>query len=198
MPTFHRFFVALLPPQEVQEYANEIKQDFADRYHSQAAQKSPPHITLQPPFEWAESEVSKLEQRLSQFAACQSPIPVTLDGYAAFAPRVIFINVQPTAELLRVQTNLMRCLEETLGIIDPTAKSRPFVPHMTVAFRDLTIENFKLAWQEFQGRSLHANFLVSHLTLLRHDETRWQIDQDFSFEHSIKNQVAKDEGIKST
>jgi len=36
-----------------------------------------------------------------------------------------------------------------------------FSPHMTVAFRDLTRQNFKAAWPEFQQRQLHLN---SHLT----------------------------------
>ncbi|MFN6233029.1 MAG: 2'-5' RNA ligase family protein, partial [Microcystis sp.] len=46
------FFIALLPPPEVQEIATKIKVEFAEIYNSRAALKSPPHVTLQPPFRW--------------------------------------------------------------------------------------------------------------------------------------------------
>jgi len=168
----------------MQEQANEIKQYFADRYSSKGAQKSPPHITLQPPFEWQLDDLPNLEQHLLTFAATQSPIAITLDGFAAFPPRVIFIDVQRSPELLTLQAALTAFLESNLGISD-RHKGRPFTPHMTVAFRDLTKPNFKLAWQEFQGRSLHYEWTAADLTLLIHDGQRWQIHQHFPMVASL-------------
>lgn len=176
-----RFFIALLPSREIQDYANEIKQYFSDRFNSRAAQKSPPHITLQPPFEWLIEDLPQLEQQLSTFALVHSPFPVTLQGFAAFPPRVIYINVVKTAELLALQQALMTALETSLGIIDPKAKTRPFAPHMTVAFRDLTRQSFKIAWPDFQSRSLYFEWIVSSLTLLIHDGQRWTVCQEFPF-----------------
>lgn len=175
----HRFFIALLPPTDVQDYANQVKQHFADRYHSKAAQKSPPHITLQPPFTWNTEARPVLEQRLSEFASYQSTVPVTLDGFAAFPPRVIFINVQKTPELLTLQQELTQFMQQTLNIEDARTGNRPFSPHLTVAFRDLTKPHFKAAWQEFQPQSVFFEFVVLHLTLLIHDGTRWNIDSQF-------------------
>jgi 2'-5' RNA ligase len=51
-PHLARYFIALLPPQEMQDYANQVRQHFADHYASRKAFNSPPHITLEPPFEW--------------------------------------------------------------------------------------------------------------------------------------------------
>ncbi|MGQ9871457.1 2'-5' RNA ligase family protein [Leptodesmis sp.] len=176
-----RFFIALLPSREIQDYANEIKQYFSDRYNSRAAQKSPPHITLQPPFEWPVENLPQLEQHLSIFALAQSPFSVTLQGFAAFPPRVIYINVLKTAELLHLQQALLADLEANLGIVNPKDKTRPFAPHITVASRDLTQQAFKAAWPEFQGRSLHFSWLASSLTLLSHNGQRWTICQEFPF-----------------
>ncbi|MDX2230380.1 MAG: 2'-5' RNA ligase family protein [Leptolyngbyaceae cyanobacterium bins.349] len=176
-----RFFIALIPPQALQDQANQIKQYVADRYHSRAAQKSPPHITLQAPFEWSVNDYPQLEQQLTTFAAQQDPIALTLDGFAAFPPRVIFIDVERSPALLTLQSALTGWLEDTLGIVDRRAKGRDFAPHLTVAFRDLTKPNFKLAWQEFQGRSLHFEWVARDLTLLIHDGQCWQIYQNFSF-----------------
>lgn len=174
-----RFFVALLPPQKVQEFANGVKQHFAEVYNSRAAQKSPPHITLQPPFEWPPAELPLLTQPLQNFAQSRRSISVTLDGYGAFKPRVIYINVLKTPELLATQQELMSSLE-SIGIIHPS-KSRSFAPHLTVAFRDLTRPNFHQAWTEFAPQTLHFEFIVPKLTLLVHNGRCWEISAEFPF-----------------
>ncbi|MGF1481530.1 MAG: 2'-5' RNA ligase family protein [Cyanophyceae cyanobacterium] len=176
-----RFFIALLPPPEIQQFANEIKQHFAAVYNSRAAQKSPPHITLQPPFQWPVEELPRLQQHLQNFAHRQPSIPVFLDGYGAFKPRVIYINVLKTAELLAVQKELMAYLESSLGIVHQVSKSRPFAPHLTVAFRDLTKANFRQAWPEFESQSLHFEFVVPRLTLLVHNGRCWEVGEEFAF-----------------
>lgn len=180
-PDKKRFFIALLPPREMQDDVNEIKQYVSDRYNSRAAQKSPPHITLQPPFEWPTEDLARLQQSLITFALPQSPFPVTLQNFAAFPPRVIYIDVLKTEALLALQQALMSFLENNLAIVDPSAKTRPFAPHMTVAFRDLTRQNFKLAWPDFQARSLYFEWMVSSLTLLIHNGQRWTVCQEFPF-----------------
>lgn len=189
------FFIGLLPPSYIQDYANQIKQIFAAQYGSRAALKSPPHITLQPPFKWLNTEVSVLEQCLSEFVPERDSVPVTLEGFAAFVPRVIYINVLKTQELLTLQANLMAYLETKLGIIDPVSKTRPFAPHMTVAFKDLTRKSFKAAWSEFQQQQLHFEFTATALTLLRHDGKQWNIYAELPFTAKVRSSESmKDEG----
>ncbi|MBC7824151.1 MAG: 2'-5' RNA ligase family protein [Candidatus Parcubacteria bacterium] len=172
-----RFFIALLPPQAIRDYVDDIKHHFAVHYGSYQAQKSPPHITLQPPFEWA-SDQPHLEQGWREFAQV-APVPVTLEGFSAFPPRVIYIDVVKTPELLTLQKQLMDYSEARFGIVDRASKNRPFAPHMTVAFRDLTEQNFSAAWQEFRDRSLHFEFMANELTLLVHNGQRWTIAAEF-------------------
>ena len=175
------FFIALLPPQDIQDYATEIKEYFAQTYKSRHALKSPPHITVQAPFEWQLENVPVLEQNLRAFAETRTSVPITLKGFGAFVPRVIYINVVKTPELLAVQQELMAYLEASLGIVDPVSKKRPFAPHMTVAFKDLTRQNFSAAWPEFQNRELEFEFTAFQLTLLVHDGRRWIIHSEFPF-----------------
>lgn len=176
-----RFFIALLPSQDIQNHANQIKQYFADKYASDHAQKSPPHVTLQPPFEWVDSNVSILETSLREFASKQNSVPITLSGFAAFPPRVIYIDVVKTPELLTLQADLMAYAESNLGIVDEVGKKRPFAPHITVAFRDLTKQNFKAAWPEFENRQFDFEFTADKLALLIHDGRRWNIKSEFAF-----------------
>lgn len=174
-----RFFIALLPPQNIQDSANDIKQYFADQYNSRSALKSPPHVTLQPPFEWEIDQLETLKNYLASFAQQHLPIPMTLSGFNAFPPKVIYIDVIQTPELLALQRTLTKKLESDLQIIDQKGKTRAFTPHLTVAFRDLKNHHFHPAWSEFKDRPFQANFVISHLTLLLHNGERWNIYQEF-------------------
>ncbi|HEY9845643.1 MAG TPA: 2'-5' RNA ligase family protein [Candidatus Caenarcaniphilales bacterium] len=175
-----RYFIGLLPPQEIQDAANRIKQQFADCYGSRKAQSSPPHITLQPPFEWPAPQVAVLEQCLETFARCYKPVAVQLSGFGAFAPRVIYIKVETTLALQTLHRELAAHLESKLHIISSASKNRTFTPHLTVAFRDLTRENFQAAWARFQHQPFEFNFTVPALTLLIHNERHWTIGANFS------------------
>lgn len=177
----HRFFIALIPSQAIQAEVNEIKQYFADRYDSRAAQKSPPHITLQAPFTWPLEQLPELTQPLAEFAAQRPALPIRLDGFAAFPPRVIFIDVERSPELLVLQQELATLMANQCGIVDQRNRERAFAPHMTVAFRDLTRQNFKRAWPEFEERAWVADFIATHLTLLIHTGQRWVVQHEFNF-----------------
>jgi 2'-5' RNA ligase len=185
------FFIALLPPEEVSQFATEIKQHFADIYHSKAALKSPPHITLQPPFKWNLDNLSILKEKLHQFSQKQSPIPMTLNGFSAFKPRVIYIDVLKNQELINIYEQLNRFLAVNFNIVQEKGKDRGFSPHLTVAFRDLTKANFYQAWSEFKDKRIHFHFNISQLTLLIHYKNKWQIEQNFTFRNIVNSKKEK-------
>jgi 2'-5' RNA ligase len=173
-----RFFVALVPPLEIQAYANEVIQELSDRFQTRTS-KAPPHITLQPPFLWTVEAAPKLEECLRTFACGQLQVPVNLSGFSAFPPRVLYLNVLKTSGLLALQANLMAVLEKNLEIVDPVSKKRAFSPHLTVASRNLTHQTFKQAWSELQQRQVEFEFVSDRLTLLIHDNQRWQVRAEF-------------------
>lgn len=125
-----------------------------------------------------------LEACLKAFTSDRESVTVTLEGFAAFPPRVIYINVLKTQKLLALQADLMAHLETQLGIVDPVSQTRPFAPHLTVAFKDLTKQNFRAAWPEFQHRQLSFEFTASCLTLLLHDGKRWNVSAEFPLQRT--------------
>ncbi|WP_448560810.1 RNA 2',3'-cyclic phosphodiesterase [Trichothermofontia sp.] len=178
-PSQSRWFIALLPPANLQEQITQIKQDFEDRYQSRAALKSPPHITLYPPFQWPLETIAEVKILLQRFAQTRSVFPIQLQGYGAFPPRVIYIDVQISAALNQIHQDLLTTLEQTLNLRDPRESQRPYRPHLTVAFRDLRRPQFHRAWSEYRDRPFRAEFQATHLTLLYHNQHRWIADQDF-------------------
>jgi len=179
-----RFFIALLPPDSVQDEVRQIQYDFRDRYSTQATLKSPPHITLIPPFEISSDRIEPLQIELEKFAKMRSPFTINLSGFAAFPPRVIYLNVISNPILSNLYVDVTATLANNIDIHDPYA-SRPFVPHMTVAFRDLTPDNYELAWAEFSDRQISFEFESINLTLLKHEAQKWNVLSTFPWQSSI-------------
>ncbi|CAN1211746.1 2'-5' RNA ligase [Tumidithrix helvetica PCC 7403] len=185
-----RFFIALLLPEPIEAGIDRIRQDFRDRFQSRAALNSPPHITLQPPFEFpldgSTEDVSTLTKHLEEFASSRYSVPITLSGFSAFAPSVIYVAVK-SPELLTMQTALAKHLETTMNLVDLQAKTRAFVPHVTVASRDLGEQNFKLAWAEFEHKSIRYDFISDRITLLGYEEQKSIAHADFPFITALQN-----------
>ncbi|MEB3359253.1 MAG: 2'-5' RNA ligase family protein [Synechococcales bacterium] len=179
-PAKPRFFVALTLPADAHDYANRVIRELGDRYQTRTA-KAPPHITLQPPFLWEMGAIADLEKVIDAVAQSHSPIPISLSGFSAFKPRVLYINVGKTEGLLTLQTNLRLELERQLDILDPKAKSRAFSPHVTVASRNMTPQIFKRVWAELEPRQVSFEFVSDRLTLLIHDGHQWQVRSQFTF-----------------
>ncbi|WRH69103.1 MAG: 2'-5' RNA ligase family protein [Planktothrix sp. GU0601_MAG3] len=100
-------------------------------------------------------------------------------GLVSFPPRVLFVDVIKTPELINLQQQLINNLEQQLNIVDEVSKKRPFSPHVTVAFKDLSRIAFKAAWLEFAQRPIYFEFTVPQLTLLIHNGQTWNIKTEF-------------------
>ncbi|MEM6837371.1 MAG: 2'-5' RNA ligase family protein [Cyanobacteria bacterium P01_C01_bin.120] len=178
----NRYFLALIPPPAIQVEATQLKHYFREHYRSQAALKSPPHITLQAPFEWPDAGRDRLLATLSNFQCTTATVPVTISGFGAFPPRVIYLAVEHTAALMQLQISLSQHLAHHLGIIDLRSRDLPFRPHLTVAFRDLKPAAFRKAWPEFAQRPANYAFTASNYTLLRHIGRQWICEQEFALQ----------------
>lgn len=183
MPPLHanpapvlRWFIALVPPGAIQEQAEAVIEDLTARYQTRTA-KAPPHITLVPPFELAVNAMGPVKQALAGFAQQQQPLGVTLEGFSAFPPRVLFIDVARSPQLLQLKADLEACLVQQCDL--PSDNHPQFNPHMTVASRKLDRAKFKTMWQELEGQAFNASWHCDELTLLRYEQQRWHFDQAF-------------------
>ncbi|MFZ9738881.1 MAG: 2'-5' RNA ligase family protein [Prochlorotrichaceae cyanobacterium] len=168
------YFIALLPPPPLQETIRALQREVADRFQSQAAFKSPPHLTLIPPLKLpTDTTLRPLLHQLSQDVA---PFTIALANFAVFAPRVLYIHVESSTALQTLHTLVNDRLEQESGLAEALHQGRKhaFIPHITLGFRDLSPLNFRLAWQEFQQRTFQAHFMAEALTLLQHNGHQWE------------------------
>ncbi|GAB4492897.1 MAG: 2'-5' RNA ligase family protein [Saprospiraceae bacterium] len=174
------FFIALLPPEDLQREVTAFKQLIADTWGASHALKSPPHLTLQPPFAWPEKDLNSLKKCLADLASRQAPFKVGLQRFGAFPPRVVFIKPLKNNFLEQLFKNLTHSLECDLGFSDPRNR-RPFHPHMTIAHRDLDERDFPDVWAFFREKTFERKFEADTLTLLRNVQGKWETEENFSF-----------------
>ena len=175
------FFVAVMPPDPLQEEVRKIKLIFRDNYGSGHALNSPAHLTLIPPFYWPANLEPDLIRSLDQFSAGEAPFTVSLSGFGAFSPRVIFIDVALNDQLVGLQHRLKEFMDNQWRISERLRDNKPFNPHMTVAFRDLSRQNFHRAWAEFREKTFNDDFSVNKIILLWHDHKQWNVHHQAHF-----------------
>ncbi|MEZ5038319.1 MAG: 2'-5' RNA ligase family protein [Saprospiraceae bacterium] len=171
------YFIAIIPPAELQAEVTAFKQYAAQHFGSSHALKSPPHITLIPPFRWPDDRLAQLNYALANHSIQAERFSIDLQHFSSFPPSVIYVNISPNEHLNSFQNQLKKHLATTLGLQNESTFG--FHPHMTVAFKDLKESHFPDAWAYFSRQQYQRSFQVSSYTLLSHTGQFWQIDQSF-------------------
>lgn len=184
-----QYFIAIVPPSPIYEEALQQKEYFKTKYNSKASLNSPPHITLHMPFRWFEKNEDELLEALSYFANSYTAFNINLNGFSSFPPRVIFINVESTPELEKLQRELHRYVKRRLNLFNANYKELPFHPHLTLAFRDLKKPNYQKAWEEFVNKNYQASFVANKITLLKHSGAVWEVFREFSLSDAKETQA---------
>jgi 2'-5' RNA ligase len=166
------YLLALLPPEPVFSEVWALKQEVHQLTGSRNAVRLPPHITLIPPLRQPDDFEVRGTAALSEFAATQPAFNVSLDGFAWFGDRTLFVRVSEAAALKHLHAALTAWCATQLPEVP--AESRPFTPHLTLATRDLPAAQVPALRQRFATRPYAATFEVQQLTLFRHDGQHWQ------------------------
>jgi 2'-5' RNA ligase len=169
-----KYFIAIIPPEPGYEQIENLKNYFSDHYHTKAALKSPPHITLHMPFEWKLEKEEILCNGLKSFFGGLNAFELELQNFSCFAPRTIFINVIKTEALEQLEVKLHRFCRMEFNLFNARYQDLPFHPHVTIAFRDLRKTTFAKAWNEFLDKKFTDKFRVVNVVLLKHNGKLWE------------------------
>ena len=164
------YFIAVVPQEKLAEKAKQFSKDFADRFNSVKSYKNFPHITVIKPFNLDDSHEIFLVENFSEMKIKSPSFDLKLKGFGCFANRtnpVIFIKPENTADLQKLYDE-----------VHPQMNFHPiseFHPHLTVAYRDLTFDNYKKAWEEYQTKTFEDSFLADKVCLFKHDGKKWNL-----------------------
>jgi 2'-5' RNA ligase len=166
------YLVALLPPEPIFSQTWALKQEVHRLTGSRNAVRLPPHITLVPPLRQPDEFEAACTTMLAEFANTQRPFAVSLDGFAWFGNRTLFVRVSGAEAVQAFHAALMDWCRVRLPEVRP--ENRPFTPHLTLATRDLPPTQVPELRAQFATRSFAAGFVVRNITLFRHDGQQWQ------------------------
>lgn len=171
------YFIAIIPPSPVFEHIQQIKIYTAQKYHCKQALRSPPHITLEPPFQYPVRKEHQLIQKIHDFNVdhFQQSIEITLCQYNVFMPKVVFIDVISTTALQNLYDTLHQYVKTEIKVQKDLAP-RPFHPHITIAFRDVK-KHLTLAILEDlqQHHPIQITFEFKHISILKHNTREWEV-----------------------
>lgn len=158
-----RWFIAILPPSNISNEIISFQEELREQYGFSHALKTPPHLTIIPPFEASINQIDSFSTQLQD--SHLPPFSLILDGFQAFHPRVIFVDVAQNQEL-RTFTKHVKSLFAAEKIVSNKGEKHSFIPHITIANRDLNNKHFKEIFPLFKTRPYNASFQVSSLYLL--------------------------------
>ena len=177
------YLIALVPHEKLRSSIRDLKLEMKGRFDASHALIAPAHITLQMPFRRDEAFEKTLFNELEHFASGQQIFDITLNGFDAFPPRVIFIKIENHQPIIELHSTFQEMLKTSLGFTDKELMSR-FHPHLTIATRDLSKKKFQKACPEFKERDFMASFSADGLYLLKHNGKHWELYREFEFGES--------------
>lgn len=178
------YFIALVAPAEINRAVLGWKEYMRERYGCVVGLRSPAHVTLVPPFWMDPAQQADLEGFLKEFSLRWNKFLLQLHNFSAFPPRVIFIHVKESLDLLRLRDEIMNGVIELRKFrVDPD--ERPYRPHLTIAGRDLTKTAFREAWEHFKNKTYTAEWHVEDIALLRHNKKNWDVVHTSRFKNNL-------------
>ncbi|QDH78702.1 2'-5' RNA ligase family protein [Echinicola soli] len=172
--SMQKYFVAIVPPGEVQVQAQEIKEAVREKYNAKHALKSPAHVTLKMPFVWNEHKEDKLFGLLRAFFKERGPFPVEFKGIGRFGRRIMYARVHGGDALVEMQEAFRHYCRRELKLNEELS-DKAYTPHVTLVYSDLKKNFFDECWAMLKERGFYGNMEVQQVALLKKENYRWQV-----------------------
>ena len=172
----HKYFLAILPPDQISNEIVSFQKEIESRFGSVHAQKTPPHITIIPPFECDPEKLTELTSVFALFLKNKPTIDATieLNNFQRFESRALFVDVAKN-ETFENLCKELKLLFNQQKIIKQRVEKHSFIPHITIANKDIKKRDFKVAWADFKGQGYQRRFKLEHLALLEFVVGKWKV-----------------------
>jgi len=166
------FFFALIPEARFSEKVRSLQEELKAKFALTYSMRIIPHITLQAPFECQEVNQSKLEECVDLISNRIKPLRLKSMNFGSFINSVVYINLEKNAELMELQEWLANTLESQ-SCLTSAQRNNDYVPHITLAHRDLDPTQFAEVWEYINQYPLNESFAVEKLVAFNHDGAKW-------------------------
>ena len=178
----NKYFLAILPPEKIATEIVAFQKEIEDNFGAIHTQKTPPHITIIPPFECAPEKLSELTSMLALFlkGKATDDMIIELNNFQRFESRTLFVDVAKNDEFEMLCKEL-KILFNQQKIIKQRVEKHYFVPHITIANKDIKKRDFKVAWENFKEREYRREFSLKSLVVLKLIEKQWTVMNEIQF-----------------
>ena len=127
-----------------------------------------------------ESESTELEKISQTEAEKNSPFVLKVNGYEAFSPRVIFAHPNYPKALRALYTSLRGHIISKMPTALHKYPHETFVPHITLAYRDLPPDTFREMWRYYKKKNFITSVPIDKFSILNNTAEGWEIASTFT------------------
>ncbi|MCX2742549.1 2'-5' RNA ligase family protein [Mangrovivirga sp. M17] len=175
------YYIACLVPSPVKGEIVDFMKEIERLVGAKHAQKSPPHITLYPPFRKGEDEEVKIIQCIEEIAKSTKVFEVSLNGFSGFPPRTFYVQPTENPDLAVLRERTLHDVGSEINMDISKIQARPFNPHITIANRDLEKDDYPSVVEYFSNISFKREYAQNTISLLKHNGKNWDVQATFNF-----------------
>jgi len=176
MPPQNRYFIAFTLEGAARAKVSRLRSAISTKFDVHAALKSPPHATLKYPFDT--NNIKPVADAVKAYAEKLKPSPLSLKNFNHFDDRVWYVQVKPNRKQRAIQSGLVKLVRKTLALPDDPHET-DWTPHVTLAYKDLTPEKFKLIKNYLSDKNIDLKIPFNNITILKLVNHKWRIYKKF-------------------
>ncbi|MFN5134690.1 MAG: 2'-5' RNA ligase family protein [Chitinophagaceae bacterium] len=179
----YEYLLVLSPHEELWNRILKEKEAFTEKYKSDNARWSKPHITLANFLQYELME-ERLLNRLKMVAMGFHPIKVELKDYGSFPSHTIYINVLSKLPVQSLIKTIRKDAQRLMKLNDENKPHFILEPHIPLA-RKLQPWQYEKGWLEYSHKHFTGRFIADGMLLLKRPlgENRYQIVQRLEFQN---------------
>ena len=171
--------VAIVPPEPLFSFVKEEQNFIAQKWNVRQALRTPPHITLIPPISLDEGESEELDRISKEIASLHPSFRLKVTRYEAFSPKVIYLKPSFPHVLRVLYTDLMDAILAKIPHAMQKYPYESFVPHITIAYRDLDPLRFKEVWKYYKNKKVNFSVDIEQICILDNTADGWVISDSY-------------------
>ncbi len=173
-------FIGVLANDELADTLGQCRLWMGENFGCRSGFSTPVHVTLVPPFALADREdLESLSHAIASCAQNAASFIARVSGFGTFGERTVFARVEPDPRWTELRDALYASIARALpGKIRKDA--RPFLPHLTVANRDIPAIAVPRALEYFTRLDLDEDFTVDHIALFARRDGSWTTEHAWS------------------
>jgi 2'-5' RNA ligase len=179
----YEYLLVLNPHEELRNKIMDVKKHFAEKFQSETALYSKPHLTLVNFVQYGMME-GRLLNRLNTIAMGYHPVKIELKDYSSFPAHTIYINVTSKMPIQELVKQIRTEAQQLMKLNNENKPHFILEPHITVA-RKLQPWQYEKGWLEYSHKQFTGRFIADAMLLLKRPvgEIKYQIVQRFEFQN---------------